>query len=130
LTSGQRSSSSIRHHMHQQPAQAPFGPNKFSRDGQRSGLSSRISNSSVCGFELTVQSFRAQRVLGIGDTRGLPNAMVDGKNGGNALPSASWQPARNLFCPNAVLVTSDQSPGRPVASAVANGLPSTPKEIG
>src|SRR5439155_24952454 len=40
------SARSRRHHMHQQPAHAPFLPNKVSRSGQRAAVMGRIVNSS------------------------------------------------------------------------------------
>jgi hypothetical protein len=38
-----RSEGASRHHMHQQPAQAPLGPNSFSISGHSSGARSRVS---------------------------------------------------------------------------------------
>src|SRR5881392_3440107 len=42
-----RYSAPIRQYMHQQPLQAPRGPNRFSRAGQRSGVNGRTSRFSA-----------------------------------------------------------------------------------
>ncbi|HEX9574618.1 MAG TPA: hypothetical protein VF994_11010 [Myxococcales bacterium] len=59
-----RSPSGTRHHMHQQPAHAPFGPNNLSNAGHSSGVSSRISSAADpdldLGPDLDLDRFKAR----------------------------------------------------------------------